>query len=372
MADLSLNKIFLKYQQKNDLRIIKINMNRKKDIKSLSYKELEKIITLEGFPSYRTKQIFFWLYQKKVKSFSQMNNLPQTLIVRLNSIFQLRSIYCVEKLKSKDGSIKFIFRLCDNNLIESVLIRGEKRNTVCLSSQVGCLWHCLFCASGKGGFTRNLLEEEIIEQLLEIQRISGEHVNNIVFMGMGEPFNNYERLMKSINIINEKFGINIGARKITISTCGIIPGIERFSKNPLQVELSVSLHAAENDIRTKLMPVNRRYPLMELIAACRDYVNKKNRQITFEYLMLGGINDSLEQAKKLCYLISDFKSKVNLIIYNPISRHKQPALSPSDNDSVIAFQNVLKRNHIPVTIRYSKGQDIEAACGQLISNYLGI
>lgn len=345
-------------------------MKIRKDIKGITLKELEEIIIEEGFSSYRAKQIFFWLYQKKVRNISQMTNLPQILKDRLNSIFYLSSINCIKVLKSKDGSIKYLFRLSDGNIIENVLIRGKKRNTVCLSSQVGCLWHCIFCASGKGGYIRNLTAEEIVEQLIEIQRMSGEQINNIVFMGMGEPFNNYTELIKSIHIINEKYGLNIGARKITISTCGIIPGINKLANNPLQVELSVSLHAAENSIRTQLMPVNKKYPLIELIEACKDYVKKKNRQITFEYLMLKGINDSIEQANNLCRLISGFNAKVNIIAYNPIISNDKSILFPSDNGSISAFQHILKINHIPVTIRYSRGNDINAACGQLKNAFL--
>lgn len=347
-------------------------MVEKIDIKELSYKELEKIITEQGFPSYRTGQIFHWVYQKKVSSFSEMNNIPHNFITRLSSLFQLNSLQCIKKMESRDSSQKFLFRLGDNHIIESVLIKDRKRNTVCLSTQVGCLRHCLFCASGKDGFKRNLTAGEIVSQLLAIGENSGEHINNIVFMGMGEPFDNYEQLMKSIEIINEKQGINIGARKITISTCGIIPGIKKFAQNPLQAELSVSLHAAEDNIRNFLMPVNKKYPLIKLIPACKDYVKKKKRQITFEYMMLKGVNDSQEQVKKLCHLISDFqpKAKVNLIIYNPV--FKQTRLSPSEDNVVLYFQRTLKKCHIPVTIRYSKGQDIEAACGQLRGTFLNL
>ena len=342
-------------------------MDKKSDIRGLSYKELEKIISREGFPLYRARQIYGWLYLKKVNYFQQMSNVPSDLINRLESLFQLTTLDCIKKIESEDGSLKFLFKLNDSHFIESVLIRSKKRNTICISTQVGCPWHCLFCASGKDGFIRNLKAAEIVGQLISVQQITGKKVNNIVFMGMGEPFNNYCQLMKAIDIINDVRGINIGARRITISTCGIIPGIRRLAENPLQIELSISLHAADDKIRTFLMPVNRKYPLKKLIAACRQYTEKKNRQITFEYLMLKGINDSKEQAKKLCSLISDFKSKVNLIIYNPIPNldKNSLALFPSEEAAVLYFQKVLKKSHISVTVRYSKGQDIAAACGQL-------
>lgn len=345
-------------------------MTQKIDILGLTYKELEEIIIKAGFPSFRTKQIYHWLYQKKVSNFRQMRNIPVALIDRLEILFQLKIMDCVRMMESIDGSIKFLFQLKDNQLIESVLIRNEKRNTACLSSQVGCEWRCIFCASGKEGFKRNLKVEEIVGQLLAIKTISDEHINNIVFMGMGEPFDNYQQLMKAINIINDPRGINIGARKITISTCGIIPKIEKLSENQLQVELSVSLHSVEDRVRSFLMPVNKKYPLNKLISTCRNYVSKKKRPITFEYLLLKGINDSPKQAKKLSSLISDFKSKVNLIIYNPVLN--QNRLSPSEEEMVFSFQQVLKNNHIPVTIRYSKGSDIEAACGQLKGIYSNI
>lgn len=342
-------------------------MDRKSDIRGLSYEELEKIISREGLPLYRARQVYSWLYLKKVDCFRQMSNVPSDLINRLESLFQLTALDCVKKMESEDGSLKFLFKLNDGHFVESVLIPSKKRNTICISTQIGCPWHCLFCTSGKDGFTRNLKAGEIVGQLISVQQITGKQVNNIVFMGMGEPLNNYFRLMKAIGIINDERGINIGARRMTISTCGIIPGIKRLAENPLQVELSVSLHAADDKTRTFLMPVNRQFPIKKLIAACRQYTEKKNRQITFEYLMLKGINDSKEQAKKLCSLISDFKSKVNLIIYNPIPNlgNNSFILFPSEEAAVLSFQRVLKKSYIPVTVRYSKGQDIAAACGQL-------
>jgi 23S rRNA (adenine2503-C2)-methyltransferase len=343
-------------------------MERKKDVKGLNFNELQEIIVKEGFPSFRARQIFQWLYRQNVNSFQEMTNIPENMIYRLDSIFSFEQMKCIKNQISRDGSEKFLFQLNDNHLIESVLIRNSKRNTICLSSQVGCLWHCLFCASGKDGFKRNLLPGEIIDQILFIQRKTRETIHNIVYMGMGEPFNNYQNVMKSIQIINSTQGINIGARKITISTCGIIPGIFKLTENPLQVELSVSLHSADEKIRTRLMPVNIKYPLKKLMDACRYYVKKKNRQITFEYLMLKGMNDSAEQANKLCQLISDFDAKVNLIVYNPVQN--QINLLPSDEQAISFFLAALKRSHIPATIRYSRGTDIRAACGQLRSNYI--
>ena len=294
--------------------------------------------------------------------------MPNSLIKWLDSRFLLKELNCIKNQKSQDYSEKFLFQLDDNLLIESVLIRGGKRNTICLSSQVGCIWHCLFCASGKGGLKRNLQPAEIIDQFLTIGKISKDSINNIVFMGMGEPFNNFDNVMKSIYIINSGQGINIGARKITISTCGIIPGIRRLTAHPLQVELSVSLHSADEETRSALMPVNQKYPLKDLINACRYYVKRKNRQITFEYLMLKGINDSVEQAYELARLISDFDAKVNLIVYNPTPGQKN--LVPSDEKVISAFFSILKKKHIPATVRYSRGKDIQAACGQLRSEYV--
>lgn len=344
-------------------------MERKRDIKGLTLDELKEILVREGFPSFRAKQIFHWMYRQNVNSFPKMINLPEMIFNQLESFFILEQIKVVKRQVSRDRSEKFLFQLNDNHLIESVLIRGNNRNTLCLSSQVGCLWHCLFCASGKGGFSRNLMAGEIVDQIMIIQRITNENIHNIVFMGMGEPFNNYDKVMKSIQIMNTEQGLNIGARKITISTCGIIPGIQKLTDNPLQVELSVSLHGADDKIRSALMPVNREYPLKKLINACKNYMKRKKRQVTFEYLMLKEMNDSVEQANKLSSLISDFDAKVNLIIYNPIQTQSKVNLLPSDEKTVSLFQAILRRNHIPVTIRYSKGQDIQAACGQLRSEY---
>ncbi len=343
-------------------------MKREKDIKGLMLSELKKFLVKEGFPSFRAKQIFYWMYQQNVISFQEMTNLPKNILNWVDSVFTLEQMKCIKIQKSRDGSEKFLFQLNDGQLIESVLIRNSKRNTICLSSQVGCLWNCLFCASGKDGFKRNLLTGETVEQVLSVQRLSKETIHNIVFMGMGEPFDNYDQVMKSIRIINSQEGINIGARKITISTCGIVPGILKLIEQPLQVELSISLHAADEKTRSVLMSVNNKYPLKELMDACRNYVRKKNRQVTFEYLMLRGINDSVELANKLCRLIKDFDAKVNLIVYNTI--HNHISLLPSDEQTISIFQKKLKENRIPATIRHSRGQDINAACGQLRSEHI--
>ena len=338
------------------------------DIKGITYEKLRKIIEKEGFPGYRTQQIFHWIYHKNVDSFREMKNIPGSVIQYLDTHFCLPQMECLKRQISQDGSEKFLYRLADNQLIESVFIRNHGRNTLCLSSQVGCAWHCLFCASGKDGLKRNLEAGEIIDQILSVRKQTNEKIHNIVFMGMGEPLNNYQNVMTSIQTINAREGLNIGARKITISTCGIIPGIQKLTENSLQIELSVSLHSADEKVRMSLMPVNRQYPLKELIEACRQYVKKKNRQITFEYLMLKGMNDSVEQADKLCHLIADFDTKVNLIRYNFIQN--QINLSPSDEQSVSLFMKRLRRCQIPVTIRYSSGKDIHAACGQLKSHFL--
>ena len=347
-------------------------MEEKLNIKGLTFEELSGKIKEKGYPNFRAKQIFDWIYLKNISSFQEMTNLPKGMLTWLDTVFNIGKIECIKMQKSSDCSEKYLFKLKDGHFIESVLIKTSRRNTICLSSQVGCLWNCLFCASGKGGFKRNLLCEEIIEQILFVQRAKKEKINNIVYMGMGEPFDNYDNVMKSIKIINSKYGINIGARKITISTCGIIPGIIKLKKLPLQIELSVSLHAADEKTRSMLMPVNNKYPLKKLINICMEYAKEKNRQITFEYLMLKNINDNAEQAIKLSKLISGFNAKVNLIIYNPISSNtdNQSSLLPSDEKTISIFRKILRNNSIPTTVRYSKGQDINAACGQLKNNYI--
>ncbi len=336
----------------------------KQDIKNFTIEELERRITELSEPSFRAKQILDWLYRKGVSEFSGMRNLPKNLQERLDGIFYISRTQVLKIVQSSDGSEKFLFRLSDGNFVETVLIPKRKRATICLSTQVGCKYNCAFCASGKNGFTRNLTLAEIINQLLFIrfEHNPNQKITNVVFMGMGEPFDNYDNLVRAISVINSPKGIFIGARKITVSTCGIIPGIKRFQTIGRQVELSVSFHAADEKLRSKLMPVNKKYPLKELISTLADYTRKTGRIITLEYLLVKNVNDSAESAEKLAGIAKYLKAKVNLIGYNPITGKNYRM---SEKNNVALFESRLSRKGVTVTIRNSQGKDIAAACGQL-------
>ncbi|MEW5758971.1 MAG: 23S rRNA (adenine(2503)-C(2))-methyltransferase RlmN [Candidatus Omnitrophota bacterium] len=331
------------------------------DIKNLTLINLERFLIEKGHSAFRARQIFSWIYQKRNEDFALMTNLSQALKELLRANLYFSKIELIDKFRSEDKTEKFLFRLEDNNSIESVIIPVDKRITFCISTQVGCKYKCLFCASGKSGFIRNLTSGEIVSQILYLKDYRKD-LGNIVFMGIGEPLDNYDNLLLAIRIINDKNGLNIGARKITISTCGLIPQINKLANEKLQVELSVSLHAASDKIREKLMPVNKIYPLEKLIAACKDYYKNTNRQITFEYVLIKDINSSLQDAKNLAKILKGFDAKINLIVYNMIPGF---GLIPPDKKEISSFFNQLKNRGVNVTVRRPRGQDIEAACGQL-------
>jgi 23S rRNA (adenine2503-C2)-methyltransferase len=340
---------------------------QKKDVKNFTLNELQEEIKNLGIEKYRATQLFDFLYKKGTEDFRDMLSLPTTFRDLLQENFYISKIGLVNLAKSKDQTEKYLFKLEDGNLIESVLIFSDKRVTECISSQIGCKYNCLFCESGKKGFTRNLTVSEILNQVLFVKKKIEPNLNNLVFMGIGEPLDNYDNVVKAICILNSKDAFNIGARKITISTCGVIPAIKRLQERNWQIELSVSLHASENKLRSYLMPVNNMYPLPDLIEACKNYAEKTKRQITFEYILIKGVNDSLIYADKLAKLIAGFNSKVNLITFNPAldSLLQAPGIS-----QVKSFKNKLAARGIPSTIRKSKGDDISAACGQLKSLHL--
>ncbi len=339
----------------------------KKDIKNFTLNELRKEVKHLGEQKYRAAQLFNLLYKKGIEDFREMLNLPVPFRDLLQENYYINKLDLVKLAKSKDQTEKYLFKLEDENLIESVVIFSDKRVTECISSQIGCKYNCLFCESGKKGFARSLTVSEIINQVLFVKNKMNLNPNNIVFMGIGEPLDNYDNVEKTIYILNSKDAFNIGARKITISTCGIIPAIKKLQEHNWQIELSVSLHAPENELRSYLMPVNNLYPLPELIEACKNYADKTSRQITFEYILIKGVNDSPSYADKLAKLIGGFNSKVNLISFNPApgSLLKAPAAP-----QVKSFKNKLITKGIPTTIRKSKGDDISAACGQLKSLHL--
>jgi 23S rRNA (adenine2503-C2)-methyltransferase len=338
-----------------------------RDIKELDIKELETAFAVLGQERFHAWQVYSWIHRKGIMDFSAMSNLSTGLRRALTKEFFIRSLSLAEKLNSADGTQKLLFKLKDANFIEAVIIPAENRVTGCVSTQAGCKYACGFCASGRLGFKRNLTTGEIIEEVLFLKNNSQDHkLTHLVFMGTGEPLDNYDNLLKAVRIINSAEGLNIGARRITISTCGIIPGIERLSREGIQVELSVSLHASDEKTRSLLMPVNKIYPLKELLAACRGYVAKTNRQITFEYILIKGVNSDLQNAKRLGKLLLGLNCKVNLIVYNPAADFKA---APPGKQEILMFKGCFLKSGINVTLRKSRGLDIAAACGQLKLRY---
>ncbi len=341
----------------------------KSSIKSLTLDELADYFATQGERPFRAKQVADWLYQKRVDSFAAMTDLPAATRGRLASEFSFVRPEVVRILGSKDTTRKFLFRLSDGNLIESVLIPaspalyGETsdRRTACVSTQVGCAYGCKFCASGMDGFSRNLEPGEIVDQLLAIEKESGEKIDNIVFMGMGEPLANLTNLLRAIRIINAPWGLEIGARHITISTSGLAPQIRKLATEPTQFRLAISLHGATDEVRSQIMPVNRKYNLATLLAACDFYVAHKKR-LMFEYILIAGVNDSDEQAQKLARHALRLSAKVNLIPYNTVAGL---AWSRPSRNRQETFLRILRHHGAVATLRREKGHDIDAACGQL-------
>jgi 23S rRNA (adenine2503-C2)-methyltransferase len=292
-----------------------------------------------------------------------MSDLPVDLRKKLQENFYISSLKLTKRLKSYDGTEKLLFELKDGNFIEAVIIPTEKRITGCISTQVGCKFACRFCASGTKGFKRNLSTSEIIEEVLYLKSIcQDKKLTHIVFMGIGEPLDNYDNVIKAIRVINSPHTLNIGARRITISTSGLIPALKRLAGEGLQIELSVSLHAADDQTRSRLMPINKTYPLKDLITACRAYAALTNRQITFEYVLIKDVNSGLKNAVKLGKLLKSMECKVNLIPCNPI---KELGMQPPEKGEILLFKDQLVESGINVTLRRPRGEDIEAACGQL-------
>ncbi len=338
----------------------------KTDIRDLSYQQLSAYLISQGEKSFRAEQIFDWLYKKGVTDFVSMHNLPVALIHRLEKDFSFFKIILEKKEISKDKTVKLLFRLHDGEKIESVLIPSSDRQTVCISTQVGCRFGCSFCASCLNGWKRNLTCAEILAQILFIKNIINKgRVTHIVFMGIGEPLDNFDNIMKAIDIINSDKGLMIASRRITISTCGIIPKIKKLADDSRQIELSVSLHSPDDRVRSLLMPVNKKYPLSDLISACREYIKKKQRQVTFEYLLIKDITCTPTAAKKLGRILKGMLCKINLINYNMI---KGCNFLPASRKDINVFKEELKRYNLHFTFRRPRGRDIFAACGQLRNN----
>ncbi len=333
------------------------------NIKGLYLQEVQDFFASFDLPKYRAEQVYAWMYQKQAWDWEEMTDLPK----KLRSSFGDQQIL-VHSLKPKDqivdedGTIKYLFELEDGNTIESVLIPESDRQTVCISTQVGCGMNCSFCATGKNGLVRNLTSAEIVDQPLLMTRLCGKKINNIVVMGQGEPFINYDATLKAIKIINDPKGMGIGARHITISTCGIIPGILKLAREPLQVNLAISLHAASDELRKQLMPVAGQYPLDQLMAAVGQYIELTGRRVTFEYTMIDGVNDRPQDVRKLIQILSGTLCHVNLIPLNPIAKN---GLRRSRQAQIRNFVLELTNANIEVTIRKERGTNLAAACGQL-------
>jgi 23S rRNA (adenine2503-C2)-methyltransferase len=339
-------------------------------IKSLTLDEIAGRLKALGQPAFRAKQVVEWIYDQRAKDFATMSNLPAALRGHLAEHFSFDALETIRVLGSEDTTRKFLFRLKDQALIESVLIPaspalyGETsdRRTLCVSTQVGCAYGCKFCASGLDGWSRNLHAGEIVEQVMKIEQTTGERISNLVFMGMGEPLANYANVMRAIEIINAPWGVGIGARHITISTSGLAPQIRQLADQPLQVRLAISLHGATDEVRQQIMPVNRKYPLSVLLEACDYYAQRKKQRMTFEYILIDGVNDRPADATALVQVARRVGAKVNCIPYNAVDglEWKRPNEARQDE-----FMAVLDRGGIPATIRREKGHDIAAACGQL-------
>jgi 23S rRNA (adenine2503-C2)-methyltransferase len=339
------------------------------DVLDLTTDELRKKFESEKIEPYRAGQIHQWIFEKGVYDFDRMTNLSVPLREQLKKSFYVGLPRAVEKQRSAgDKSAKLLIRLKKGDFVETVYISEQSRRTICVSSQVGCKFHCAFCASGQNGFLRNLSMGEMLSQVLLARDLAEDKkITNIVFMGIGEPFDNYRQLLRTIRQLNAKGSLGIGARKITVSTCGVIPKIEALADEGLQVELSVSLHGPNDAVRGALMPVNKAFPVKPLIEACKKYVKKTKRAITFEYILVKGVNASVKEAAALGRLLKGMLCKVNLIPYNSIEEFPHEAPSYPE---IVAFQQTLQSHGIKTTVRFSKGADIQAACGQLRSVHL--
>ena len=333
------------------------------NVYGLTYEDLENLFISINSKKFHGNQLFNWLYEKRIKNYEEITNIKKELLEEISSKYSIDRLKIVNIEKDKDVC-KYLFELSDKEHIEAVLMRHDYGNSVCVSSQVGCNMGCKFCESGRRKKVRNLETYEMVLQILQIEEDLGERISHVVVMGIGEPFDNYDNLIKFIKIINHPKGLAIGARHITVSTCGIIPKIEEFSKLDMQVNLAISLHAPNNNIRNKLMPINKIYPLEKLIPSLKEYIKKTNRRLTFEYILLEGINDSNENALELSKLVKGMNCYINLIPYNETNNIE---FKRSKTVQIMRFYDILKKNRINVTIRKEFGSKISAACGQLRS-----
>ena len=335
-------------------------------LKSMTQAEIGEVLKTLGQPAFRAKQVYTWLH-KGVRSYDEMTNLPKSLRDLLAEKYPINPPEVIRRQESqKDGTIKYLWRLSDGNCVETVLMRYHYGNTVCISTEVGCRMGCAFCASTLGGLVRRLEPYEMLDQVLFTQVDSGLPIGHIVLMGIGEPLDNYEHVMRFLELVNSPDGMNISMRHISLSTCGLVPGIDRLAQEKLQLTLSVSLHAPTDEIRDTIMPVNKAYPTEQLLEACRRYYATTGRRISFEYTMINGVNDTPEAAKILLKRLKGMGAHMNLI---PLNHVEESPLKPSTRQAVQTFQKILEDGGIPATVRRTLGGDIDASCGQLRRNY---
>ena len=336
------------------------------NIKSMTIPEIGAVLKEMGQPGFRAKQVYAWLH-KGIRSYDEMSNLPQNLRAELAARYPIYAPEVVRKQESKkDGTIKYLWKLSDGNCVETVLMRYHYGNTVCISSEVGCRMGCAFCASTLGGLVRPLEAHEMLDQVLFTQIDSGLPISHIVLMGIGEPLDNFDNVMRFLELVNSPDGMNISMRHISLSTCGLVPKIDELAKRKLQITLSVSLHAPNDEVRNTIMPVNKAYPTEELLSACRRYYDATSRRISFEYAMIDGVNDSVEQARELIRRLKGLPAHFNLI---PLNHVEESPLKPSSRNAVARFQKTLEDAGIPATVRRTLGGDIDASCGQLRRKY---
>ena len=334
----------------------------KTDIKSMQLDRLKEYVVSLGAKPFAAKQIYGWLHEKNVNSFDEMTNISKDLREKLKENCNITKISIRKKQVSKDGTIKYLYQLEDGNCIETVLMRYEHGNSICVSSQVGCRMGCRFCASTIGGLVRSLEPSEMLRQIYHIQKITGERVSNVVVMGTGEPLDNYDNFVKFIHMLSDEHGLNISQRNITASTCGIVPNMRRLAEEGLQITLALSLHGSSQEKRKKLMPVANKYDLSEVLDACDYYFDKTGRRITFEYSLVAGVNDQPDDIRELTTILKGRNCHLNLIPVNPI---KERDFKKPDRKNALEFKNKLEKNGINVTIRRERGSDIDGACGQL-------
>lgn len=344
-------------------------MGGKINLKNMDLAELEQFIVELGEPKYRARQIAQWVFEKGVTTIDRMTNLGKSLKDKLQQVATIENLQIAAKqVSANDGTTKYLFQLPDGQAVETVFMVYSFGNSVCVSSQVGCQMGCRFCASTIGGKVRNLTGGEIYDQVLKAQLDQGKRVRSVVIMGSGEPMDNYENVLKFIRLLNAEYGLNIGSRHITLSTCGVVPGIKRLATENIPLTLSISLHAPNDEMRNQIMPVNKKYPLASLMDACREYIYITNRRITFEYSLISGFNDSIDCARELARLLKGVLGHVNLIPVNPVT---ETNFQKPTSGQIKNFAHILEGEGIAVTVRRELGSDIDAACGQLRRRYMG-